>query len=160
MRPVRLCRRRRPPRRRSRPGPRVGGDVDDAPGIACRYAGQHRVVHVQRTGQVARDQLVPLRRLGLGEGLEDIPARVVDQDVDGAQLRLGGRHRGVDTRAIGDVALDGGSLPALGPDGRRHFLGGLHVQLEHGDPSPVTRESSAGVRRWLGASACGRKKCA
>src|SRR6218665_736418 len=61
---------------------RIGRDVGDAAGAALRHAGQRRMVHVQRAGQVDGNQSLPLGGHRPGEGLEYVPAGVVHQHVD------------------------------------------------------------------------------
>jgi hypothetical protein len=64
------------------------------------------VVEIQRADQVDGDDLVPEIRFGFQELQRDVPAGVVDQNVDAFQVRVYAldrlRHRGV----IGDIELE------------------------------------------------------
>ena len=101
------------------------------------------MMHMQHADQVDGDQLVPLRRLGFGEGLEDIPAGVIDEHIDGPELGLGCRNRRIDTGTVGDVAEEGGRLPAVGPDRGRHGLGSRQVEVEHRNARALLCEAVA-----------------
>ncbi|MNN59250.1 hypothetical protein D3C81_1743530 [compost metagenome] len=102
------------------------------------------MVHVQRAGQVDGDQPLPLRRLGLDERAEHVPAGVVDQHVDGAQFLLHRSHRRIDAGAIGDVAAHGQRAAAGIADLRRHAFACLRVQVEHADRRPGARKAQTG----------------
>ena len=88
--------------------------------------------HVQRAGQVDGDELFPLGGHGFEEGLEHIPAGVIDQHGDGAELGLSGGHSRIDLGAVGDVAGEGSSLATARADVRGHFFSGFEVHVEHG----------------------------
>ena len=122
----------------------IGRDVHDAAGLALGHAGQHRVQHVQGAGQVDGDQLLPLGGHGLGEGLENIPAGVVHQHVDGTQRGFGRGHGRVHGGAVGDVALEGLGHAAGGLDLGGHFLCGLQVHVEDGDLGAFFGKAAAG----------------
>ncbi|MCY1368279.1 hypothetical protein D9M69_552500 [compost metagenome] len=102
------------------------------------------MVHVQRASEVDGDELVPLGGLGLGEGLEHVPAGVVDQHVDRAEALHHGGHGRVDAGAVGDVAAEGLGLAAVGADLRGHRFGGLEVHVEHRHAGAVLGETAAG----------------
>ena len=112
---------------------RVGGDVDDPSRLSRGHARKHRVMHVERAGEVDRDQLLPLRRLRLDERPEHVPAGVVDQDVDRAEPGLGRGDRGGDLRPVGDVAEEGFGGEACGRDAGRDLARRIEVEVEHRD---------------------------
>ena len=73
--------------------------------------------------------------LGLGDGGDP---RVVDPDIDGAELRLRGLERTLDLRTRADVGPD--RHPADEVSGPRR---GLCVDVEHGDSCAVRRKADA-----------------
>jgi hypothetical protein len=127
------------------------------PALALDHARQHRVMHVQRAGQVDRNQLVPLRRLGLGEGLEHIPAGVVDQHVDGAELRLGRNDGRVHAGTVGDVAMEGLGDTTHGADSGSDLLRIHDGEVENGDEGSFTTEPA--TRRPADPATAGDHHC-
>ena len=111
---------------------------------ARRHAGQHRVVHVQRAGQVDGDQLVPLGRLGLGERLEHVPAGVVDQHVDRPERRLGRGDRASTLARSVMSQPKAWAAPPLVADAGGDLLGRASIQVEHGDACAFAGEAPAG----------------
>jgi hypothetical protein len=89
----------------------LGHRLRDEEGAA--RVGVHHVVVV-----LGRDVDQPLRRAD---------ARVVDQDVDGAHLGLGMRHRGGDAVGVGDVERHHMGVAALGLDLGAQRLQPLHA---------------------------------
>ncbi len=87
----------------------------------------------KRAGQIDGDELVPLGGLGLDEGPEHVPAGVVDQHVDRAELGFDRGDRCIDVGPLGDVAGEGFGDPAGGPDVGGDLLGGVEIEVEHGD---------------------------
>ena len=81
------------------------GHVDDPAPPPLLHVRPDRLRAVERAGQVDAQVALPERRLLVGE-LADVVerARVVDEDVDRAELVDRARDRGGDLVAIGDVA--------------------------------------------------------
>jgi hypothetical protein len=115
------------------------------PRAALDHARQHGVVHVQRTDQVDGDESCPTTPcVGLQERAEHVPAGVVDQHVDRAELRSDARYGRIDLVAPGDVAAKALRGAARGPDLAGHPVGGGLVEIEHGDLGAFLGEAPAG----------------
>src|SRR5215831_8518984 len=102
------------------------------------------MVHVQRAGQVNGDELVPLGRLGLGEGTKHVPPRVVHEHVDWSELRLRHRDSGVHTGSTRDVAIESFCSTAGLLDIRSDFTCRFMVEVENGNTRPLATKSAAG----------------
>ena len=72
-----------------------GGDVDDVPAALLAHDRQRRVRAVQEAEQVHLDHPAPLARVGADHRAEQHHARVVDEDVEPAQLLLRARDERV-----------------------------------------------------------------
>ena len=100
--------------------------------------GQERVGEVDRRPQVDGDQPVPRLALAGHERLHLVPAGVVHQDVDLAELR----HERVDAGRVGEVDAVGGATL----DRRGHLLGAGLVQVAHRDLGTERGEVTADGR--------------
>jgi len=99
---------------------------------------------MQRAREVDGDQFVPLRWLGLGEGLEYVPASVVDEYIHRPQFFLGGRHGSIHARAISDVAAQRECRTSDCADTGRDFFGGVRMEVKHGDSRAFFAKAQAG----------------
>ena len=100
------------------------GDVDHPSPAALEHAGQHGLGHEIGPGGVHVQVALPLGERGPRERCGFGDARVVHQDVDGAELRDHRGHRGGDRSGIRHVERHGEHGPAAGAQ-----LGGGRVQL-------------------------------
>ena len=102
------------------------------------------MVHVERAGQIDRDELLPFVGRRFDERLENVPTRIVHEHRDRPEFRFNGCDRRIDARAIGDVAAEGlgdASNPAnFGCD----LFGGLDVEVQDSDTSAFRRKPPAG----------------
>jgi len=91
---------------------------------------------LQDAVQVDGDRTVPVGRLGVDEGAGLVPAGVVDQDVDAAELLHDPVGHRLDAVAVGDVGAD---RDGARPPGRR-ALGVRLVQVGDDDGRPLRGE--------------------
>lgn len=85
------------------------GDVDDEARAARAHGGKDSVNQVVGAGCIDRHDLVPLFGEHFTDGaILDIHAGGIDQDIDGAEGFLDGRHEGEDTVSIGDIEWEAG----------------------------------------------------
>lgn len=82
-----------------------GRDVDNAAAPMLAHAGQHGLDHAAEAEDVDLEHLSDLRLFAFFDGGEVAYAGVVDQHVDGTELRLSGLHRGSHLIGLGDVQL-------------------------------------------------------
>ncbi len=130
--------------------PRIAGDADhrgdrdDAAEALLHHPAQHRAGQVERRREVDRQDLVPLLVLHPHEEVVAGHAGIVDEDIEPAQRRLGGRHELVDRVVVAD-RLHGriGWLPAA------HLLGRI---LERRDTRAAQRHRGAGRASALAIS--------
>ena len=109
---------------RRRAARQVGGaarDVDDAPAAALDHPRDHGAAAEVDAEDVDLEDVPPLVGLELPAGvLPDRDPRVVDEEVDRAELLFGSRHHPLDVRADRDVGLDRETAGLGG--GRLHLL--------------------------------------
>jgi len=79
------------------------GDVDHAPPAALLHARERRARGVEGRGEVDREDRVPALHGELVHGGDVLDARVVHQDVERAELLLGGLHHFEDLRRLRHV---------------------------------------------------------
>ena len=101
-------------------------------------------MHVQCTGQVNGDQLLPIGRRGLEERLEDIPSGIIDEHVDRPERRGHAGYRGADPFVIGNVAGESGGLSTLRCDRRDSAFGRRKVDVEDRNICTLSRKTPAG----------------
>ena len=101
-------------------------------------------MHVQRAGQIDGDQLLPLALARSSRRAEHVPAGVVDQDVDRAELRLCRADGGIDVGPLGDVAGERRGDAAGRPRSRRRPCSLLEIEVEYGDFGAFAGEPAAG----------------
>ena len=101
-------------------------------------------MHMQRADEVDGDEPVPLRRLGLGEGTEDVPAGVVHQDVDRSEGGFRSRDRRVDALPQGDIAMEGFGRAAGLADRSGDVPRRLEIEIEDGDARAFAGEAATG----------------
>ena len=98
-------------------GRRDGGDVDDRAAVAGRAVGAHRPQAVldaeRRAEDVDLEHPSEVVGLGVDDQAGDLDARVVDEDVEPAELLDRGRDRGLPARLVGDVEVRGLTADAL-----------------------------------------------
>ena len=114
---------------------------DDVPAALGQHHRQRRPRAQERAAGVDREHPVPLLHRGLvaGRGVDRAAhAGVVDQHVDAPERLDDLRERRVHRVPVGDV----GRAPE--PVGSRGDLGGLAVDVEHGEGEPVGGEPGAG----------------
>src|SRR6266851_4854046 len=110
---------------------RGGRDVDDRARLARRdHRARHRLGAEEAALEVHAEHVIPLRLGQLEELGAREDARVVDEDVGGAQLRGRRREDGGDVLAPRDVARDDHRLAAKAPDLGGHALRRLAVVQE------------------------------
>src|SRR5262249_39939812 len=121
-----------------------GGDVDDPPTALLPHLGNDRLAGQPHAADVDGHQFVPLRLADLPEGLhldsrED--GRVVDQDVEAAELAHGRGDHLPTARLVGHVRPREDGLATRGQAllGDRLSLG--LVQLGHHDPGALLDEA-------------------
>src|ERR1051326_4861786 len=115
------------------------GDVDDAPELARPHALDHRAAHVEQRAQIGVDDGRPLlRRHAVEHGVAGDP-RVVDQDLDGPELRL-------DLLDPGRAGLMGAHVPLVDRDARR----GLEFLCRLVVAAVIRRHLAAGGAQRLG----------
>src|SRR5262245_30335100 len=89
---------------------KVGGaarDVDDASAAARDHPRDHGTATQIDTKDVDLEDVPPLVRIEVPGGvLPDRDPRVVDQEIERAELLFGLRHHALDVRPLGDVGLD------------------------------------------------------
>src|SRR5262249_16155817 len=110
------------------------GDVDDAALPARGHRRVDRLRHEEHALQVHRDDPVELR-LAIGfEGLADVHAGIVEQDVDRPELARRRAGEGPAGRDIGDIDRAVQGAPAERPDLISGFVGlGIVSQMAKGD---------------------------
>ncbi|MNL24116.1 hypothetical protein D3C87_1455390 [compost metagenome] len=124
---------------------RIGSHIDDLAAPRFKHLRQDHVVHVQRPGQVDRDQLLPHGRLGFEERHEAVEACVVNQYGRYTEVFFNGRD-GVDNGGvIGDV---GGVSLGLGlavrfVDQVDGGLCGTGIAIKYGDQAAFGSEAQA-----------------
>ena len=101
------------------------------------------MVHVQCTHQVDGNQTIPMLRLGLGKGHENIPAGVVDQHSDWAQFLFDRGDGLVNLCSQCDVTGIGVCLAAGLMNGVSGFTSGFQVAIKHRDQRPFVCKSFA-----------------
>ena len=148
----------RVPRRGAQPVGR--GDVDDPRAVRAPQQRQRRpdqpLVGRQHHLQRARPHALVVLRIQR-RGFE--VARVVDEEVEGAEARLHRRHRLAPGGCVGDVEgqrqdlSDGGVSGAGGVDLRGHGLRGLGVQVGRDHMGALGREDPGGGAAHAGARA-------
>ena len=104
-----------------------GRNIDDGAGAALAHAGGHGLNETEGAFQVDLDHLVELGLIHLeSRFLGDIGGRIVDQDIDPAELAMGGVDELADVGGAPDVACQG-----IDPAGAiRDFGGDLLKGLE------------------------------
>jgi hypothetical protein len=101
---------------------------------------------VQHRAQVDVDDLGPEIGGRFQEGDEEVPASIVDEDLDRAELDLDPLDGGLTGGQIGQVEGNRHGLAALGADTPGHGLGRGLVDIGHDDLGAVLGETQAGRR--------------
>jgi signal transduction histidine kinase len=121
--------------------PGVGRDGDDPPAPPRDHAPQHGARGVEGAFEVDRDEPLPEGRIALDEGHQALPAGVVDEHVDRAELVLGGAHGRLERDQVADVRVGAQRPPARDHDLVRDRAGVPAVQV--GDPDRRARLGQA-----------------
>ena len=87
--------------------------------------GQHRLSGIPGAGEIHRQGAVPDFVTGVLKQPLIGDASVVDQKLNGSQLRLGGPDHSLHGVTVGDIGADGDGLPALCPQEADQVLRGL-----------------------------------
>ncbi len=91
------------------------GGADDPPPFLPPHP-RHRVTDgVERRGQVERDDHVPLLDREILDRRDELHARIVDEDVDAAEILVGAREHRLDLFGLGQV---GAVIARLAPADR------------------------------------------
>jgi hypothetical protein len=116
----------------------MGGEAADVHDRACPALleiGQAGLHAVERTVENDAGDRAPLFQRHVLECLLGAHRRVVDQDVDAAEARRGGRNHFLHCRAVGNIGSDAERLAARAPDLARDCLGFLEVGADVDDDS-------------------------
>jgi hypothetical protein len=134
--------------------PGVRTDGHHAPAAAARdHRGHDRLGDVQDRSQIDVDDLRPEVRLRLQEGRKQIPARVVDQNVNRADLGLNLRNCGGCRVVVNEVHDHGRRIAAASLDLPHDLFGRRGADIGDDDPRALFGEPPAGGRSDAPAAA-------
>src|SRR5207247_8228623 len=87
-----------------------GSDIDDLAATLLLHDGVAGTAREEGAGQVDVDDLAPLGEGEVLDGLADVHASVVDEDVEPAEALDGRLDEGIDKNPIGTIHTDGLAL--------------------------------------------------
>src|SRR3989338_9224603 len=135
------ARRRRDAELRLADACRVAGDVDDPAELALDHPRGDRVAAVEHAVEADVDLLGPFLGPGLEEELPADHARIVDEDVDRAELRRDALGHAPDGRVVRHVGVDGErAAPALADLRRGRLRLVPRLRVVHGDRGALAPE--------------------
>ncbi len=124
-------------------------DVDDGAAALVTHDRRHRLGHQERTGEVDRQDALPILQRHVEQRLEHRDAGIVDQRIDAAELPMGLLHGDLDRSWVGDIGLErqGGIRAVQGIDSGAQRVA---QNIQHRNLPAVLQE--AGRRREADAA--------